>query len=86
MRGALVHRLVPWIGFPLTRASPETGGTHRQSEKFVAFESYYAIPRPCSLHALAGIKFPYVEGLRLDEAMHPLALLVTFGAYGRNRW
>ena len=31
----------------------------------------------------AGIPFPYVEGLRLDEAMHPLALL-SFGMYGET--
>jgi sulfoxide reductase catalytic subunit YedY len=33
--------------------------------------------------AFAGISFPYVEGLRLDEAMHPLALL-CFGMYGET--
>jgi sulfoxide reductase catalytic subunit YedY len=34
---------------------------------------------------MAGIPFPYVEGLRLDEAMHPLTLL-TVGMYGETLW
>ena len=36
----------------------------------------------CALPILGGLDWPYTEGLRLDEAMHPLALL-TFGMYGR---
>ncbi|MCX8116255.1 MAG: protein-methionine-sulfoxide reductase catalytic subunit MsrP, partial [Burkholderiaceae bacterium] len=48
--------------------------------RFVAFESFYD-PRQMPQAAWAGIPFPYVEGLRLDEAMHPLTLLVV-GLYG----
>src|SRR6476620_2882630 len=36
---------------------------------------------PLARPELAGIQFPYVEGLRLDEAMHPLAILAV-GMYG----
>jgi sulfoxide reductase catalytic subunit YedY len=46
----------------------------------VAFESFYD-PRQMPAGGYAGIPFPYVEGLRLDEAMLPLAL-VTVGMYG----
>ena len=50
--------------------------------KFVSFESYYDLKQmPEARHA--GIHLPYVEGLRLDEAMHPLALLCV-GMYGES--
>jgi sulfoxide reductase catalytic subunit YedY len=47
---------------------------------YVAFESYYDGKTMLS-STCADIEFPYVEGLRLDEAMHPLALLAV-GLYG----
>ncbi len=50
--------------------------------KYVAFESYYD-RKQMPQGAWAGIQFPYVEGLRLDEAMHPLALLAV-GLYGET--
>ena len=50
----------------------------------MAFESYWTSSR-CRWREpeIAGIEFPYVEGLRLDEAMHPLALLCV-GMYGET--
>jgi sulfoxide reductase catalytic subunit YedY len=72
--------VVPWIGFPLSALLKQVEPTGKA--KFVAFESYYD-PKAMLSSRSAGIKFPYVEGLRLDEAMHPLALL-TFGAYGET--
>ncbi len=70
--------VVPWIGFPLNavirKAEPNS------KAKYVAFETYYD-PKQMPLGRSAGIQLPYVEGLRLDEAMHPLALL-SFGIYG----
>ena len=48
----------------------------------MAFESYYD-PKQMLSPREAGIQFPYVEGLRLDEAMHPLTLL-AFGMYGET--
>jgi len=48
--------------------------------KFVAFESYYD-PKQMPEGKHAGIPLPYIEGLRLDEAMHPLAML-SVGMYG----
>jgi len=70
--------VVPWIGFPLSAVLKQVNPTG--NAKFVAFESYYDSKAMLSPRS-AGIRFPYVEGLRLDEAMHPLALLVV-GAYG----
>jgi sulfoxide reductase catalytic subunit YedY len=68
--------VVPWIGFPLNALLKQVQPTPKA--KYVAFESYFdARQMP---HAY-GIKFPYVEGLRLDEAMHPLTLLAV-GMYG----
>jgi len=50
--------------------------------RYVAFETYYDL-KQMPLAPQANLRFPYVEGLRLDEAMHPLALL-TFGMYGES--
>jgi methionine sulfoxide reductase catalytic subunit len=70
--------VVPWIGFPLNAllnlAEPLS------KAKYVAFESYYD-PNQMPEGRFAGIQLPYIEGLRMDEAMHPLALL-TVGMYG----
>lgn len=70
--------VVPWIGVPLgpvlAKAGPKSGA------KFVAFETAW---RPDEMTATPGpYKFPYVEGLRLDEAMNPLTLLAT-GLYDK---
>ena len=72
--------VIPWVGFPLSKllnqVEPLSAATH------VAFETYYDIKQmPDSRYA--GIDLPYVEGLRLDEAMHPLTLLAT-GLYGKT--
>jgi sulfoxide reductase catalytic subunit YedY len=70
--------VVPWIGFPLNvllrQADPGP------KTRFVAFESAYD-PKQMPQARYAGIAFPYVEGLRMDEAMHPLTLLCV-GMYG----
>ena len=68
--------VVPWIGFPLKALLEQVEPTPKA--KYVAFETYFdrkQMPRAY------GINFPYVEGLRLDEAMHPLTLLAV-GLYG----
>ena len=51
------------------------------SAKYVAFETYYD-PAQMPSAKYAGIDLPYVEGLRMDEAMHPLTLMAT-GLYGK---
>jgi len=72
--------VVPWIGFPLSTLLNQVKPTGKA--KFVAFESFYD-PQQMLSPRKAGIEFPYVEGLRLDEAMNPLALL-TVGMYGET--
>jgi len=72
--------VVPWIGFPLSALLNQVKPTGKA--RFVAFESFYDAQQMLSPRK-AGIEFPYVEGLRLDEAMHPLALL-TVGMYGET--
>ena len=72
--------VVPWIGYSFSTLAKLVEPTSKA--RYVAFESYY------DLHQMpqaryAGLDFPYVEGLRLDEAMHPLALLCV-GMYGET--
>ncbi len=64
--------VVPWIGFSFSNLIKLVEPTPKA--KFVAFESYFD-PRQMPQAKYAGIDFPYVEGLRMDEAMNPLALL-----------
>jgi sulfoxide reductase catalytic subunit YedY len=72
--------VVPWIGYSLSALLKAAEPTPKA--KFVAFETLYD-PKQMLSPREAGIPLPYVEGLRLDEAMHPLALL-TFGMYGES--
>jgi len=72
--------VVPWAGYSLSELLKQVEPTSKA--RFVAFESYYDLKQmPDARHA--GIELPYVEGLRLDEAMHPLALLCV-GMYGES--
>jgi methionine sulfoxide reductase catalytic subunit len=72
--------VVPWIGFSFNLLAKLVEPTEKA--KFVAFTTYYDRSQmPEGSHA--GIDFPYVEGLRLDEAMHPLAMLCV-GMYGET--
>ncbi len=71
--------VIPWIGFPLKSLLDQVEPLG--SAKYVAFETYYD-PKQMQSSFAAGIDFPYVEGLRLDEAMHPLTILAT-GIYGK---
>jgi len=70
--------VVPWVGFSLSelikRAEP------LGKAKFVEFTTLYD-PKQMPGQRVPVLKWPYVEGLRTDEAMHPLALL-CFGMYG----
>jgi len=70
--------VVPWVGFSLSelikRADP------LPKAKFVEFTTLYD-PKQMPGQRSDILKWPYVEGLRMDEAMHPLALL-CFGMYG----
>ena len=70
--------VVPWIGFSFSTIAKLVEPTDKA--KYVAFESYYDLGQMPEAR-YAGIQLPYVEGLRLDEAMNPLTLL-TVGMYG----
>jgi len=70
--------VIPWIGYPLNVLLKKVEPTAKA--KYVAFESYYD-RKQMPQGVWSGIAFPYVEGLRLDEAMNPLALLAV-GLYG----
>jgi methionine sulfoxide reductase catalytic subunit len=64
--------VVPWIGYSFSTIAKLVEPT--SNAKYVAFESYFD-KKQMPLWGQAGIQLPYVEGLRMDEAMHPLALL-----------
>jgi sulfoxide reductase catalytic subunit YedY len=66
--------VVPWQGFELAGLLKKIG--IQPSAKFVAFET---LMRPEEMPGQQGgsFPFPYVEGLRLDEAMHPLTIMAT---------
>src|ERR1700733_10535196 len=72
--------VIPWVGFPLSALLKQVEFTPKA--KFVAFQSFYD-PKQMLSARDAHIEFPYIEGLRLDEAMHPLALL-SVGVYGET--
>ncbi len=70
--------VIPWVGFPLSRLLDEVEPTSQA--KYVRFETLYD-PDQMPGQKRANYPWPYVEGLRLDEAMHDLTLLAT-GFYG----
>jgi len=70
--------VVPWIGYPLAELLKQVEPTGKA--KFVEFISLHD-PQQMPGQRSSVLDWPYREGLRLDEAMHPLALL-TFGLYG----
>ncbi|WP_143872765.1 protein-methionine-sulfoxide reductase catalytic subunit MsrP [Catenovulum sediminis] len=76
--------VVPWIGFPLSALLKNAD--IQNSAKYVAFETLH---RPDEMRGQSSrfiggnIPYPYTEGLRLDEAMHPLTILAV-GLYGKS--
>lgn len=74
--------VIPWIGFPLASLLDKVEPLG--SAKYVAFET---VVRPEQMPGQSGyfqpLPWPYVEGLRLDEARHPLTIL-SVGLYGRT--
>ena len=72
--------VVPWIGFSLSTLLKQVEPNSKA--KYVAFESFYTV-KQMPEGPSAGIELPYVEGLRMDEAMHPLTLLCV-GMYGET--
>src|SRR3981081_4584584 len=72
--------VVPWIGYPLNPIAKLVEPTSKA--QFVAFESYFD-PQQMPQAKYTGLQYPYVEGLRLDEALHPLTL-ISVGMYGET--
>lgn len=72
--------VIPWRGFPLRDLIARVEPTSRA--KYVEFTTLHA-PERMPGQRVPILDWPYVEGLRLDEAMHPLTLMVT-GLYGRD--
>jgi sulfoxide reductase catalytic subunit YedY len=68
--------VIPWDGYPFSEFVKAMDPL--PSAKYVQFISK---EDSGSMELPSGIEFPYSEGLRMDEAMHPLTLL-TFGSYG----
>src|SRR5690606_20140786 len=71
--------VIPWLGIPLAQVLKRFEPT--SDAKFVSFTSL-ADPRQMPGVRAPIIDWPYREGLRIDEAMHPLTLLTT-GMYGK---
>jgi sulfoxide reductase catalytic subunit YedY len=72
--------VIPWVGFPLGDLLKRVEPTSKA--KYVAFTT---LLRPSEMPGQMGesLRWPYVEGLRLDEALHPLTLL-SVGLYGKT--
>jgi sulfoxide reductase catalytic subunit YedY len=71
--------VIPWIGFPLRKLLDEVQPTGEA--KYVQFTTLYD-PKTMPTHGAELYNWPYVEGLRLDEALHDLTILAT-GLYGQ---
>jgi sulfoxide reductase catalytic subunit YedY len=72
--------VIPWLGLPLARLLERVeplGGA-----KYVSFQTLLD-PKRMPNQSSSVLEWPYVEGLRIDEAMHPLTLLAV-GLYGRE--
>lgn len=74
--------VIPWVGIPLHKILRQFEPTAKA--KYVYFETLYDPKQmPDQASPFAAIDYPYKEGLRLDEAMHPLTILAV-GMYGRE--
>ncbi len=71
--------VVPWVGFPMADLLARFKPTSKA--RFVGFTTLYD-PKQMPGERFPILQWPYVEGLRMDEAMHPLTLMVV-GLYGQ---
>ena len=72
--------VIPWMGFSLSKLLNKV--SVKNSAKFVEFESIYD-PLQMKGQKYPVLNWPYKEGLRIDEAMHPITTVVT-GLYGKS--
>lgn len=76
--------VVPWVGFGLAQLIKQAAPNSKA--KYVAFETLYdpkQMPGQESRRIGGGVQYPYVEGLRIDEAMTPLTFM-SVGLYGKT--
>lgn len=71
--------VIPWLGFPLSKLLNQARPTSKA--RFVEFTTLYD-PKQMPGQTEAVLEWPYREGLRIDEAMHPLTLMAV-GLYGK---
>ena len=72
--------VIPWVGFPLKKLLDAV--EPNSAARFVQFETLYDPQRMPGQNG-GGLDWPYVEGLRMDEALHPLTILAV-GLYGEQ--
>ena len=72
--------IIPWMGFSLSKLLNKV--SIKNSAKFAEFESVYD-PEQMKGQRYPVLNWPYREGLRIDEAMHPITTVVT-GLYGKS--
>ncbi len=72
--------IIPWVGFPLAAVLKEVEPLG--NAQYVAFQTLFD-PKQLPNQNSSVLDWPYIEGLRLDEAMHPLAILAS-GLYGQT--
>jgi len=73
--------VVPWNGFELADLLAMAGV--QSGAKFVRFETLFRPEEMVGQRGIGSIDWPYVEGLRVDEALHPLTIMAT-GIYGKD--
>ncbi len=73
--------VIPWVGYSLSKLLALVEPL--SSAKYVAMETLFDPTRMPNQSSDSVLDWPYVEGLRIDEAMHPLAILAT-GLYGQE--
>jgi methionine sulfoxide reductase catalytic subunit len=72
--------VIPWVGFPLAKLLEKV--EPKSEARYVAFQTLFD-PKRMPNQRTGVLEWPYVEGLRLDEAMHPLTIL-AIGLYGET--
>ena len=72
--------VVPWVGFPLSKLLSRVSPNSRA--RYVIFETLHD-PKRMPGQRSPWLKWPYVEGLQINEAMHPLTIM-SVGVYGRT--
>ncbi len=73
--------VIPWIGFPLHKLLAEV--EPKAEAKYVRFETLMDTNQMPGIKKNPWYQWPYIEGLRIDEAMHDLTLMAT-GLYGKD--